>query len=61
MLAEFAVGKTAWMDIDLRGRAQAHLLKEGYIETGNADLVRRIVLQGAGIERSQFLRIREVM
>lgn len=59
-MAEFPVGSTAWLDIDLRGRAQSHLLKAGFIETGNAEYVKRIILHGAGIDHSQFCRIREV-
>jgi len=60
LLAEFPVGSTAWLDIDLRGRAQSHLLEGGFVETGNAEYVKRVILQGAGFDHSQFLRIREV-
>jgi len=59
LLAEFPVGKAAWLDIDLRGMAQSHLLDGGYVETGNADYVKRIILQAAGMTHSNFLRIRE--
>ncbi|CAL8114122.1 unnamed protein product [Orchesella dallaii] len=59
LLAEFPIGKAAWLDIDLRGRAQAHLLNGGFVETGNAEYVKRLILQGAGMDESQFLRIRE--
>ncbi|ODN01890.1 Serine--tRNA ligase [Orchesella cincta] len=59
LLAEFPIGKTAWLDIDLRGKAQAHLLSGGFVETGNAEYVKRLILQGAGIDEKQFLRIRE--
>jgi len=60
MLAEFPIGQTAWLDIHLREKAQAYLLKSGFSETGNAEFIKRVILQGAGIDPSQFVRIREV-
>jgi hypothetical protein len=60
LLSEFPIGKSAWLDVHLREKAQTHLLKGGFVETGNAEYVKRIILQGAGIDHSQFLRIREV-
>lgn len=60
LLAEFPIGQSAWLDVHLREKAQTHLLKGGFVETGNAEYVKRIILQGAGIDPSQFLRIREV-
>jgi hypothetical protein len=60
LLSEFPVGQSAWLDVHLREKAQMHLLKGGFIETGNAEYVKRIILQGAGIDHTQFLRIREV-
>lgn len=61
LLAEFPIGKSAWLDVHLREKAQSHLLKGGFVETGNAEYVKRIILQGAGIDHTQFLRIREVI
>lgn len=60
LLAEFPIGQSAWMDIHLREKAQGFLLKNGYVETGNAEYVKRVILQGAGIPHQNFLRIREV-
>jgi len=60
LLAEFPIGRTAWLDIQLREKAQAHLLDGDFVETGNAGYVKRQILQGAGLDPSQFLRIREV-
>lgn len=60
LLSEFPIGYSAWLDLQLREKAQRHLLKGGFVETGNTEYVKRVILQGIGIDPGQFLRIREV-
>jgi len=56
---QFAYGGAAWLELDLAASCQQSLLNEGFLETGNVDFVRRILLEGACLDPNQFLRIRE--
>jgi len=57
---DFAKGSGAWAELELAAKSQKYLLENGFRETGNVDFVRRILLEGTGLDPEQFLRIREV-
>jgi len=56
---EFVKGSGVWAELELAAKSQQYLLENGFCETGNADFVRRILLEGTGLDPDQFLRIRE--
>ena len=56
----FATGSGVWAELELAANCQKCLLQNGFRETGNVDFVKRILLEGTGMDPDQFLRIREV-
>jgi len=56
---EFAAGNAVWVELELAAKCQQFLLEQEFAETGNVDFVKRILLEGSGMDPGQFLRVRE--
>lgn len=59
--AEYTIGPAAILELDLAAKCQKILLSDGFSETGNVDFVKRILLDGTGLDPTQFLEVREVI
>jgi hypothetical protein len=58
--SDFPYGNAVWLELELATKCQKYLLENGFCETGNVDFVKRILLEGSGLDPNQFLRVREV-
>ena len=56
----FLLGPGAMLELEIATICQKFLLAQGFTETGNVDFVKRILLDGTGLDPKQFLKVREV-